>query len=86
MFHDKKHPKDMGVNEIREYLTHLAVKEISLLFLCSALLRINLPNIEGVVRAKRSEHFLGGEIENDEGQNHFRLHHGPKSRFVEIDR
>ena len=27
LFHDKKHPKEMGVNEIREYLTHLAVEK-----------------------------------------------------------
>ncbi len=27
LFHDKKHPQEMGVNEIREYLTHLAVRE-----------------------------------------------------------
>ncbi len=27
LFHGKKHPKDMGVDEIREYLTHLAVEK-----------------------------------------------------------
>lgn len=26
-FHDKKHPKDMGVAEIEKFLTHLAVRE-----------------------------------------------------------
>lgn len=26
LFHDKRHPKDMGTKEIEEYLTHLAVK------------------------------------------------------------
>jgi hypothetical protein len=25
LFHKKRHPLEMGVNEIREYLTHLAV-------------------------------------------------------------
>ncbi len=25
LFHGKKHPKDLGVDAIREYLTHLAV-------------------------------------------------------------
>jgi len=28
LFHDKRHPKDMGVGEIREYLTHLAVEKL----------------------------------------------------------
>jgi hypothetical protein len=27
LFHGKKHPKEMGVDEIRDYLTHLAVKK-----------------------------------------------------------
>jgi hypothetical protein len=27
LFHDKRHPKDMGVPEIEAFLTHLAVKE-----------------------------------------------------------
>ena len=27
LFHNKRHPKDMGSKEIEEFLTHLAVKE-----------------------------------------------------------
>ena len=27
IFHNKKHPKEMGEKEINEFLTHLAVKE-----------------------------------------------------------
>lgn len=26
LFHNKRHPRDMGVNEIRTYLSHLAVR------------------------------------------------------------
>ena len=67
LFHNKTHPKDMGAEEITAFLTHLAVKEkvsastqnqafFALLFLYRDVLRIVLPNIEGVVRAKRPEH------------------------------
>jgi integron integrase len=67
LFHDKRHPNEMGAQEITEFLTHLAVNEkvsastqnqafFALLFLYRDVLRIHLPNIEGVVRAKRPEH------------------------------
>ena len=57
----------MGAEEITAFLKHLAVNEkvsastqnqafFSLLFLYRDVLRIALPQIEGVVRAKRSEH------------------------------
>ena len=61
----------MGAEEITAFLTHLAVKEnvsastqnqafFALLYLYRDVLRIDLPNIEGVIRAKRPEHLLGG--------------------------
>ncbi|MGB7070271.1 MAG: integron integrase [Pyrinomonadaceae bacterium] len=64
LFHNKKHPKEMGVNEIREYLTHLAVEKNvaastqnvafnAILFLYKQVLGIELPIIDGVMRAKR---------------------------------
>lgn len=64
LFHNKKHPKEMGVDEIRDYLTHLAVEKNvaastqnvafnALLFLYKQVLGIDLPIIEGVLRAKR---------------------------------
>ena len=64
LFHNKKHPTDMGVNEIREYLTHLAVEKNvaastqnvafnALLFLYKQVLGIELPHIEGVFRAQK---------------------------------
>lgn len=67
LFHGKKHPKEMGAEEITAFLTHLAVKDkvssstqnqafFALLFLYREVLQIRLPNIEGVVRAKRPEH------------------------------
>lgn len=67
LFHNKRHPNEMGAAEITEFLTDLAVNGkvsastqnqafFSLLFLYRDVLRINLPNIEGVIRAKRPEH------------------------------
>ncbi len=67
LFHDKRHPKEMGADEISAFLTHLAVKEkvsastqnqafFAILFLYRDVLKIVLPKIEGVHRAKRPEH------------------------------
>ena len=67
LFHDKKHPQEMGADEITAFLTYLAVQEkvsastqnqafFALLFLYRDVLQIKLPNIEGVIRAKRPEH------------------------------
>ncbi len=66
LFHGKKHPKDLGVDEIREYLTYLAVvKNVAastqnvafnaLIFLYKQVLQIELPLIQGVLRAKKPE-------------------------------
>ena len=67
LFHEKRHPKDMGAAEISQFLTHLAVDGkvsastqnqafFAMLFLYRDVLRIVLPQIEGVHRAKRPEH------------------------------
>lgn len=67
LFHNKRHPNEMGAEEITAFLTNLAVKDkvsastqnqafYALLFLYRDVLKIALPNIEGVVRAKRPEH------------------------------
>lgn len=66
LFHGKKHPKDLGVDEIRDYLTYLAVEKNvaastqnvafnALIFLYKQVLQIELPPIQGVLRAKKSE-------------------------------
>jgi integron integrase len=65
-FHQKKHPKDMGANEVRAYLTDLAVNQnisastqnvalSALLFLYKAVLQNPLPDITQTVRAKKSK-------------------------------
>lgn len=64
-FHHKRHPQDLGTDEVRAFLTHLAVKEQvaaatqnqafhALLFLYRQVLKIHLPEITGVERAKVS--------------------------------
>ncbi len=66
LFHGKRHPKDLGADEIREYLTHLAVEKNvaastqnvafnALIFLYKQVLQIELPPIQGVLRAKKPE-------------------------------
>lgn len=66
MFHDKRHPKEMGVLEVEAFLTHLAVEGrvaastqnqalSALLFLYREVLGINLPWLDGVVRAKQPQ-------------------------------
>jgi len=66
IYHQKRHPKEMGVDEIRQYLSHLATADhvaastqnvalSALLFLYREVLLIDLPLIEGVERAKRPQ-------------------------------
>ncbi|MDQ3174169.1 MAG: phage integrase N-terminal SAM-like domain-containing protein [Acidobacteriota bacterium] len=61
LHHQKRHPREMGVDEIRQYLSHLAtdgnvaastqnVALCALLFLYRQVLKINLPLIENVER------------------------------------
>ena len=64
LFHGKRHPKEMGVVEIRAYLSHLATQRnvaastqtvalSALLFLYRHVLNIDLPYIERAKRSKR---------------------------------
>src|SRR6266568_657519 len=64
-FHHKQHPKDLNEEHIRQFLTHLAVKERvaaptqnqafhALLFLYRHVLKLTALNIEGVERAPES--------------------------------
>jgi integron integrase len=65
-FHAKRHPAEMGVAEVTEFLTALAVEGkvaastqnqalSALLFLYRDVLAIDLPWLDGIVRAKRPE-------------------------------
>ena len=65
IFHDKRYLRELGVTEIREFLTHLAVKErvsastqnaalCALLFLYREVYKMDLPYISEIERARRS--------------------------------
>ena len=64
LFHGKRHPEEMGAEEVREFLTHLATKDqvaaatqnqafSALLFLYRDVLKQELPWIDNIERAKR---------------------------------
>lgn len=64
LFHQKRHPVEMGADEIRQFLSHLAtVGAVSastqnqalsaLLFLYRDVLGVELPYVDGIERAKR---------------------------------
>lgn len=66
-FHAYRHPMEMGAPEIEAFLTHLAVRRnvaastqnqalAALLFLYKEVLKLELPWLDNVVRAKRPEH------------------------------
>lgn len=66
-FHRYRHPAEMGAPEVEAFLTHLAVNRnvagstqnqalAALLFLYKEVLKIDLPWLEGVVRAKKPKH------------------------------
>ena len=63
LFHDKRHPKDLGAADVEAFLTHLAVAgkvaastqnqaKSALLFLYRAVLEIELPWLDKVTQAK----------------------------------
>ena len=63
LFNGKRHPRDMGIVEVEAFLTHLAVESkvsastqnqalAALLFLYREVLRLDLPGLKDVVRAK----------------------------------
>ena len=65
-FHDKRHPADMGAAEVTKFLTSLAVDGqvaastqnqalSALLFLYREVLEVDLPWLDGIVRAQRPE-------------------------------
>lgn len=65
LFHGKRHPRDLDAEAVRAFLTHLAVDERvaastqnqafnALNFLYKQVLRIDVPDIQGVERARHS--------------------------------
>jgi hypothetical protein len=77
-FHGKRHPRELGVGEIRAYLSYLPTEKdvaastenvalSALLFLYRRVLRVELPNVENIERARRSKRipvvFTSAEVE-----------------------
>lgn len=77
-FHDKRHPRELGVDEIRAYLSHLATDKnvaastqnvalSALLFLYRQVLHVDLPEIDNIERARRPKRvpvvFTPAEVE-----------------------
>jgi len=67
LFHGKRHPREMGAEEVEAFLSDLAVRRnvsaatqnqalAALLFLYKEVLGIQLPWLDGVARAKRPQH------------------------------
>ena len=67
LHHGKRHPRDMGAEEVERFLTHLAVERRvsastqnqalgAILFLYRHVLEVDLPWLENVVRARKSQH------------------------------
>lgn len=70
LFHDKRHPAEMGAEEIGRFLSWLAVEGAvssstqnqalaAILFLYRDVLGVELPRVEQIVRAKRPERLPG---------------------------
>ena len=66
LFHNKRHPKEMGAGEVRDFLSHLAVDrnvsastqnqaKSALLFLYREVLQIQLPWLDEVIAAKTAK-------------------------------
>lgn len=66
-FHGKRHPREMGAPEVEAFLSHLATDRgvsastqnqalAALLFLYREVLDVDLPWLDGIVRAKPSKH------------------------------
>jgi integron integrase len=67
LFHNRRHPMEMGGPEVEAFLSHLATDRdvsastqaqalASLLFLYRAVLELDLPWMSGIVRARRPRH------------------------------
>jgi integrase len=67
VFHGKRHPSGMAAPEVEGFLTHLAVERqvsastqnqalAAILFLYQKVLQVQLPWLDGIVRAKRSRY------------------------------
>ena len=66
-FHGRRHPRELGADAVRDFLSHLAVDRrvaastqnqalAALVFLYGRVLRLPLPRVDGVTPARRSRY------------------------------
>jgi hypothetical protein len=71
LFHDKRHPLELGAGEVTAFLRHLAVKRNvaastqnqalnAILFLCQDVLKCTLPWLEGRTASQEATAIAGG--------------------------
>jgi integron integrase len=93
-FHNKRHPQEMGVNEIRTYLSHLATHKnvaastqnialSALLFLYRQVLKSELPDIDNIERARRPKR-LPVVLTRDEVQKILAIADGVEGLFLHL--
>ncbi len=93
-FHNKRHPQEMGVDEIRAYLSHLAVQKnvagstqnvalSALLFLYRQVLKSDLPDIDNIERARRPKR-LPVVLTRSEVQKVLALEDGVERLFLQL--
>jgi integron integrase len=94
LFHDKRHPKEMGIPEIEAFLSYLAINEnvtastqnvalSALIFLYKEVLQIELPLSLNAFRAKRST-YLPTVLAKEEVQSVIRQLTGEYQLIIKI--
>jgi integron integrase len=87
VFHDRRHPSSLGATEVEAFLMHLAVERTvsastqnqalsAILFLYQKVLGVDLPWLDGVVRAKPSQ-YLPVVLTPDESRSILERMDGP---------
>jgi hypothetical protein len=75
LFHDKRHPSEMGAPEVQAYVTSLATERnvaastqnqalAAILFLYQNVLNTRLPWLDEIIRASRPARLSGGEVDD----------------------
>ncbi len=93
-FHNKRHPQEMGIDEIRTYLSHLAMHKnvaastqnialSALLFLYRQVLKIDLPDIDNIERARRPKR-LPVVLTRNEVQKVLAIADGVEGLFLQL--
>jgi integron integrase len=93
-FHNKRHPQEMGIDEIRGYLSHLATHKnvaastqnialSALLFLYQQVLKSDLPDIDNIERVRRPKR-LPVVLTRNEVQEILAIADGVEGLFLQL--